>query len=99
MVARHQEGKGDYLLLVEQTIEGAYVINDVHSDGKTLTWTIDTTRDPYAGNEDGGKQVYTCKNIQIRQNSERYVYTVDQCEGHGDTFLPIFTLRKDSIER
>lgn len=100
MVARHQEGKGDYLLLVEQTIEGAPIINDVHSDGRTLTWTIDTSRDPYAGTEaDRGKQVYTCKNIQIRQNSERYVYTVDQCEGYGDTFLPIFSLLKESIGR
>jgi hypothetical protein len=98
MVARHQEGKGDFLLLVTQTGEGGHIIHDVHSDGKTLTWTIDNTRDAFAGPEDRKKHVYMCKNIQVRQNSERYVYTVDQCEGHGDTFLPIFRLRKDSIE-
>lgn len=46
---------------------------------------------------DKGKQEFICKNIQLRENSERYVYTLEQCAGEGDEILPVFTYRKDSI--
>ncbi|REE67027.1 hypothetical protein A8990_14536 [Paenibacillus taihuensis] len=39
LVERHNNGKGDYLMLIPPIIDSGYVINDVHSDGKEVTWT------------------------------------------------------------
>ncbi|WP_108995815.1 DUF4362 domain-containing protein [Paenibacillus agaridevorans] len=97
MVHRHREGKGDYLLLIPPAFDGGYWIHDVHSNGRTITWTIDNTRDGMSSGADKGKQEFICQNIQLRENSERYVYTLEQCAGEDDEILPVFTYRKDSI--
>ena len=91
-VQRHQNGNGDYLMLIPPIIDGGYWIHDVHSDGKEITWTIDNTRDGMSAER--GKSVYTCKRISKQEESDFYVYTLDQCENQGDKSLPILRIPK-----
>jgi hypothetical protein len=72
LVKRHQDGKGDYLMLIPPIIDGGYWIYDMHSNGKEITWTIDNTRDGMSS--DRGKQVYRC-NKNARDNRALRLYT------------------------
>lgn len=94
LVKRHQDGKGDYLMLIPPIIDGGYWIYDVHSNGKEITWTIDNTRDGMSS--DRGKQVYRCNSIRMHETTEHFVYTLNECENQVDKSLPIFSVLKDN---
>ncbi|GLX67915.1 DUF4362 domain-containing protein [Paenibacillus glycanilyticus] len=93
MVERHNEGKGDYLMLIPPVIDGGFWIYDVHSDGKKITWTIDNSRDGMSGER--GKTVYSCKNISMQEDRDSYRYTLHQCDDQGDKDIPIFSIPKE----
>lgn len=93
MVQRHQNGKGDYLMLIPPIIDGGYWIHDVHSNGREITWTLDNTRDGMSSER--GKQVYRCKSISMNETKEHYVYTLDQCDNEGKKSLPILSILKE----
>lgn len=38
------DGKSDYLMLIPQPIDSGYIINDVYTEGKTVTWSVDNSR-------------------------------------------------------
>ncbi|WP_219836157.1 DUF4362 domain-containing protein [Paenibacillus sp. R14(2021)] len=92
LVQRHNNGDGDYLMLIPPVIDGGYWIYDVHSNGKEITWTVDNTRDGMSAEK--GKEVYQCKNISVSEKSDSYVYTLDKCENQGDKSIPIFKIPK-----
>ncbi|WP_371264766.1 hypothetical protein [Paenibacillus sp. BC26] len=89
---RHNNGKGDYLMLIPPVIDGGYWIHDVHSDGREITWTIDNTRDGMSAER--GKKVYQCKDISVIEKSDAYAYTLDKCDNLGDKSIPIFNIPK-----
>ncbi|MBD2870268.1 DUF4362 domain-containing protein [Paenibacillus arenilitoris] len=93
MVGRHADGKGDYLMLIPPIVDGGYWIHDVHSDGRNITWTVDNTRDGMSSQQ--GKTVYRCKAVSVDEQDERYVYTLEQCEGYDEQSLPILAVPKD----
>lgn len=95
MVQRHQNGKGDYLILIPPIIDGGYWIHDVHSNGSEITWTIDNTRDGMSSER--GKQVYQCKSISMHEKKEHYVYTLEQCDNEGEKSLPILSILKEDL--
>jgi hypothetical protein len=94
MVQRHENGKGDYLMLIPPIIDGGYWIHDVHSDGREITWTIDNTRDGMSSER--GKQIYRCKSISQHETKEQYVYTLSQCDNQGEKSFPILSISKSS---
>ncbi|MNI53437.1 hypothetical protein D3C73_1082660 [compost metagenome] len=95
MVERHENGKGDYLMLIPPIIDGGYWIHDVHSNGREVTWTIDNTRDGMSSEH--GKQAYRCKSISMDERKDHYVYTLDQCDNEGEKSLPIFSIHKENV--
>ncbi|SFW70887.1 protein of unknown function [Paenibacillus sp. UNCCL117] len=95
MVQRHKNGKGDYLMLIPPIIDGGYWIHDVHSNGREVTWTIDSTRDVMSSEH--GKQVYKCKRISMDETKDFYVYTLNQCDNKGEESIAIFSLLKEDV--
>jgi hypothetical protein len=94
MVQRHENGKGDYLMLIPPITDGGYWIHEVHSDGREITWTIDNTRDEMSSKR--GKQVYRCKSISQYKTKEQYVYTLSQCDNQGEKSIPILRISKSN---
>ncbi|WP_201008825.1 DUF4362 domain-containing protein [Paenibacillus glycanilyticus] len=94
LVQRHNNGDGDYLMLIPPVIDGGYWIYDVRSNGKEITWTIDNTRDGMSAENDRGKKVYQCKSISLNEKPDSYEYMLDKCENLGDKSIPIFRISK-----
>ncbi|WP_157261249.1 DUF4362 domain-containing protein [Paenibacillus wynnii] len=67
-VSRFNEGKFDYLIAVVPTIEGSYIFYDFISTGSEVTFSIDSSRDPYS--VDNVIKKYQCKGISISHKVE-----------------------------
>ncbi|GGG78251.1 DUF4362 domain-containing protein [Paenibacillus radicis (ex Gao et al. 2016)] len=93
MVLRHQEGKGDFLLVIPPIVDGGYWIHDIHSNGTRVTWTIDNTRDGMSGER--GKQEFRCGTVSKQESEYTYDYVLNQCEGMGEEAVYALSVLKD----
>lgn len=76
---RYQEHKGDNLMLISPTMDSGPIIYDVSSNGSTIRFTVDTTRD---GNSAERKKItYVCKEMKKDIGTNRIIFTVSGCEG------------------
>ncbi|MGG3838753.1 DUF4362 domain-containing protein [Paenibacillus thiaminolyticus] len=57
------------------SVEGDAILYDVHTDGETIQYTIDNTRDAFA--QDAGIQKTTCKNIIKEEDAKQVTYMIE----------------------
>lgn len=80
LVTGFHEGRGKYMMLIPPIIDGGHVIYDIRSDGETIKWSVDNTRDHYSSARE--VKTYECKSIHKDETEARYMIQLSQCEGY-----------------
>lgn len=84
--------KSDYLMLIPQPIDSGFVINDVYTEGKTITWSIDNSRDALSS---GKEMSYYCKKIEKEETNDFYTVVLSNCvDFKPDEKLKVFNIDK-----
>ncbi|WP_019913959.1 DUF4362 domain-containing protein [Paenibacillus sp. HW567] len=84
--------KSDYLMLIPRPIDSGFVINDVYTDGKTITWSIDNSRDALSTAKTTN---YYCQKIEKVETNEFYNILLSNCvDFDPDEKLKILNIEK-----
>ncbi|WP_238655887.1 DUF4362 domain-containing protein [Paenibacillus piscarius] len=88
-------GKADYLMLIPQPIDSGYIINDVSIEGKTVTWSVDNSRDALSVAKGMN---YSCEKIEKEETNDFYNILLSNCsEFKPDEKLKVFSIDKKEL--
>ncbi|QUL56080.1 DUF4362 domain-containing protein [Paenibacillus tritici] len=91
-IENFNQGKSDYLMLIPRPVDSGFVINDVYTEGKTITWGIDNSRDALST---GKGMKYYCKKIEKAETNDFYTVLLSNCVNFDpDEKLKVFTIEK-----
>ncbi|WP_146250167.1 hypothetical protein [Paenibacillus flagellatus] len=98
---RFADGRDGYLMLIPPIVDGGYSIHDVRSDGGTIDWTIDRSRDDgMRGGDPDSKQTLRCRSLERTEDAERYWFVLSKCDGYEEhAELPIVSFEKERVRK
>lgn len=89
-----EKGNPDHVRIIQTTVEGDPVYQDLRFNGKTIEYTFDTSEDKFAGSG-RGKHSTTCKGFKAQKNERGTEYVLEGCgSAIGRTFS--FVVRDDT---
>lgn len=89
------EGNSDYLMLIPQPIDSGYIINDVSTEDKIVTWSVDNSRDALSVTKGMN---YSCKKIEKDETNDFYTILLSNCaDFKADEKLKIFRIDKKEM--
>ncbi|WP_425270908.1 DUF4362 domain-containing protein [Paenibacillus ferrarius] len=89
-VHRFNEKHSDRLFFMQSTIEGGYVLSDLHLSKNEITFTIDYSRDSYSTQ---ASDSISCRSIKRKIENFNIVYSLSQCDQFPkDQDIPIISL-------
>lgn len=77
-ISNFKKGQKDFVRITKYTIEGDPVLYELSFNGKSIVYTVDNTRDHFAGNGKGEK-TFQCSTIGKEQEQKFTDYYLSDC--------------------
>lgn len=77
-ISNYEKGQKDFVRITKYTIEGDPVLYELSFNGKSIAYTVDNTRDHFAGNGKGEK-TFQCSKIGKKQEEKFTDYYLSDC--------------------